>query len=316
MNLTKRQLTTQSLTAGAGLIRERFGLVVLLYTFDLAVALLLAIPVYSAFVEHVGYSGFGADLIQGFDLILWREIADLMTDVLQGIGLQLLWVIPIYWVWKTAAQMGVIYALHQGAIWPFWRGVGYYTPKGLLLSLAFAPLKVLGVVVAVFMGVGLQSVWGGEVGGFWSMGVLTPFLMLSVLAMLDLFQRYAQIAVVVRHDTIGRALNAGFSWPIKYGAASYLYLIWYAIALVVLVVTQLLNATLHVGVSAIVAGFLIQQVSLFTRSAVRVGWTGSEVSLFERTHISELPLIADAEEIDFGGDAAGFDDSLGGVAFT
>lgn len=297
MNVSKRQLVRESVAHGAGMVRQRIGLVILLYVVEIGVALLLAIPIYNAFVEHVGSTGFGADLIEGFDLLLWREILDAMSGVLSGVGLQLLWIVPLYWLWKTAAHMGVIYALHQGALWPFWRGVGYYTGRGLLVSFIFLPMKVLVLVIAIFFSGFLANAIGGEIAAFWSTAVLMPFLLIGGLSLLELFQRYARIAIVVRHDTVWNAVSTGFAWPFKYGAASYLYLIWYAVALVVGLATFGLNAVLHVGVSAIVFGFLIQQISRFTRAAVTVGWIGSEVELFERTHINELPLIADAEEI-------------------
>ena len=66
-------------------------------------------------------------------------------------------------------------------------------------------------------------------------------------------------------------LSAGFSWPIKYGAASYLYLVWFGVVLLVFAATQALNGTLHVG-QAIAFGFVLQQVSLITRTAAHVGW--------------------------------------------
>ena len=285
MNESKQTLVKDSIADGARFVRERIGLVFLLYGLDLVVALLLAIPIYGAVVDHVGATGFGVDLIQGFDLILWRDILDALTEALQVVGLQLLIVLPVYWLWKVASRMGVIYALHQGAIWPFWRGVGYYTVKGLLIGLIFIPIKLLAVAAMVFIGAGLFNAWTGEVGAFWTMAVITPFLVISALAVLDLFQRYARISVVVRHDTISRAVGAGFSWPIKYGAASYVYLIWFTVLLLVFLATTALNANLHVGVSAILIGFLLQQISLFTRTAASVAWIGSEVSLFERTHI-------------------------------
>ena len=289
-------LVSQSLAAGAGFIRERIGLVVLIYVVDLVIALLLALPLYNAFVEQVGISGFGADLMMGFDLILWRDVIDLVSDAFVSLGLQLLIVIPVYMLWKTAAHMGVIYALHQGALWPFWRGVGYYTGKGLLIGFIFAPLKGMVLGIVGVLASALFMVWPGEVGGFWIFAVFAPTMLISLLAMVDLFQRYARISIVVRHDTLGRALKAGFTWPIKYGAASYLYLVWFFLSLAVFLITTGLNAALHVGVTAVILGFVLQQISLFTRTAVMVGWVGSEVSLFERTHLSELPLIADAVE--------------------
>ena len=294
MDLSKRELATQSMSAGATMLRDRPGLAVLLYAVNLVLALIIAVPLYTTFVEHVGITGFGPDMIRSFDLMLWREAMDLASDGFKMMAIQLLWALPLYLLWKTAANMGIIYALHQGAIWPFWRGVGYYTGKGLFLALVFLLIKAVAVAIAILIAVALGSVWTGEVGVFWSFVVVMPFLIISVVAVTDLFQRYARIAIVVRHDSVGRAISAGFSWPIKYGAASYVYLAWFAIATLILLITMTLNGMLHVGVEAIALGFLVQQVSMFTRAAANVGWIGSEVSLFERTHVNELPLIADA----------------------
>lgn len=299
-----QEYTTDSLKAGAGLMSARWGLIVLLYVINLTVAFFLALPVYLAVVEHVGPTGFGPDLMERFDLEIWRGILKDLRGALAGIGLQLLWVLPVYAIWKTASHMGVIYALHNGAIWPFWRGVGYYTGKGLLIGIVFLPVKILWAVLSFFIAGLLSSVWPGEVGTFWVMLVLLPVLLLAGLAVLDLFQRYARMALVVRHDSVGQAISAGVSWPIKYGAASYLYMTWYFIALLAMFATIGLNAMLHVGTSAVLIAFLIQQASMFTRSAITVGWIGSEVTLFERTYINELPLIADVEVYDDPGDAS------------
>ncbi len=293
MDIPKHRLVTESITNGAGFIRSRLGLVFLLYLFDLIIAVLLAVPVYSALVKHVGPTGFGVDLIQKFDLVLWWQIIDQMSEALSTVGLLLLIVVPLYLLWKAASHMGVIYALHQGAIWPFWRGVGYHTLSGLALGFIFLPMKLIGVFAALLIAQAWQSLFPGEIGAFWGQGVIFPFISILVWATFDLFQRYARIALVVRHETIWNALTTGFRWPFKYGAASGLYLVWFVIVLIVTVLTQVLNAKLHVGMSAIAIGFIIQQISLFTRSAAKVGWIGSEVSLFERTHLSELPLIAE-----------------------
>lgn len=314
MDISKRELCTQSMGAGVRLMSGRVSLVALLYALDLLVAVLLGFPLYNAFVTHVGITGFGPDLMARFDLVLWREVLDGLTEAFKVLGVQLLLVIPVYWIWKTASRMGVIYALHQGGIWPFWRGVGYYTGKGLLLGLLFLPLKAVAAAIAVMIGLGVFNAWTGEVGAFWSAGVILPFLVITSLATVDVFQRYARIAVVVRHDTVWRAFSAGLAWPVKYGAASYLYIAWFAVVLLIFIVTQALNAMLHVGVSAVLVAFLIQQVNLFSREAATVAWIGSEVSLFERTHIHELPLIADEEVRDT--DSSADDAGMGDVAFT
>ena len=87
MDLTKRELTVQSLAAGAEMIRERPGLVGVLYVANLSLALILAFPFYSAFVDTVGVTAVGPELIQAFDLMLWQEILESMSGAFKIIAL-------------------------------------------------------------------------------------------------------------------------------------------------------------------------------------------------------------------------------------
>ena len=179
-----------SIKNGLALIKKRLRLVVLLYLINLTVALLLAIPLYDLLIANVGSTGYGRELREAFNPILWSQIlVEIGSDVRLYIT-RLLWVIPILWIWKTAAQVGVIYALHHGAIWPFWRGVGYYTGHGLLLGLMFLPLKVLWVALVYFAAIALDFSLDKEVAIFWVYGVALPVLLLAGLAILELYQRF------------------------------------------------------------------------------------------------------------------------------
>ena len=283
------------LKEGAGMVRKRFGLVLLLYGVNLLVAALVAWPIYQVYIELVGTSGYDADLVKELDFVLWWEMffGGVQTQLNSMLSI-LLWVIPIYWVWKTASQMGIIYALHNGAIWPFWRGVGYYTIQGLQVALFFLPLKVLWILLIVILTTFLHSsIWPGVVGGFWLFGVLTPLFGLTGWAVLDLYQRSSRLALVIRHDAVWQAIKTGLSWPSRNRTATLIYLVWYAMALFTLLVTVSLNAMLHVGAQVVLIGFVIQQVSILTRSVVTVGWSGSEVSLFENTWYKTMPFVAD-----------------------
>ncbi len=288
------------LKEGARSIRKRPGLIFLLYGVNLMAAVIVVLPLYGVLVEHIGLTGQGSALIESFDLVLWREVFMEIGPELRVVGLPFAVVAPLYVVWKAAAHVGVIYALHNGRIWPFWRGVGYYTGPSLLVSLAYLPLKLIWVAGVLLVSGILANVWRGAVGGFWIFGVFIPFSVLCGWAILDLFQRYSKLALVVKHDTVWRSLKTGMVWPFKYGTASYLYVCWYAIILVILFFSALLHGQLHVGVQAISIAFLIQQVSLFTRSAASVGWIGSEVYFFERTLEKEWPLIADTDQQEEG----------------
>ena len=73
MNESKQTLVKDSIADGARLVRERIGLVFLLYGLDLVVALLLAIPIYSAVVDHIGTTKSGRILVSDLPQILWCQ---------------------------------------------------------------------------------------------------------------------------------------------------------------------------------------------------------------------------------------------------
>ena len=286
-----------SIKKGIGLIKKRLRLVVLLYLINLILAALVAVPFFNILFDEIGGTGFGAELSEAFDPILWIEILrEIGGDVTQLLK-QSLWVIPVLWVWKTAAQVGVIYALHHGAIWPFWRGVGYYTGAGLLLGLMFLPLKLIWITLIYFIAVALEPVLQGEVVFFWVLGVALPVVLLAGLAILELYQRFGRLSIVIGHKKAWRAMRAGFKWPQRYPAAAGIFLAWYAITLLLLVASTALNAQLHVGIQAVWLAVAVQQVFLLARSAVTVGWIGSEVHLYENKSNRQqaLPTVKNKE---------------------
>ena len=274
----------KSILEGFRLIRSRFRLVALIYALNLVLVFAVAFPVYRIMMESVGATGYGKDLLLEFDILLWREILMENRETL----LQLLWtivlVIPVFWIWKTAVQMGTIYALHHGAMWSFWPGVLTHTFNGLIIGFCFLPLKAAWVVLT-FIGAGIlqSSYFSGEVESFWLIAVCTPIVLLTGLAILELYQRYARMSLVIRNERVVQALKVGFVWPQRHSMISLVYICWYIIALGVFLISMSVNAELHVGTSYVILALLIQQVVMLGRAAVTVGWVGSEVVLFERT---------------------------------
>jgi hypothetical protein len=284
----------QSFNAGLAGLRRRPGLIVLLYAMNLVLALVLSIPVAVAFGGTVGPTGFGEDLAAGFDIVLWADIIEEAGEALLALFFHLLWMIPLYLIWKAAAGVGLIHALRGDGIRSFWQGVGRYTAKALLLGLAFLVLTALGVVLGVAVVLVLGGVWAGEVGTFWVNGVVAPTLLISLLAVLDLMHDYARIALVVDDEPVLTAIGTGFTWPFRHGNASRLYVLWFVPAAVLL----LLPTVLDLNATAATAGavwtlFLAQQVLLLLRAAVTVGWFGSETAFYETIRRREMPLIAE-----------------------
>jgi len=287
----------KSLSAGLTGIRRRPGLVLLLFGTNLALAFVLSVPVYIMLGSAVGATGFSEELARGFDIVLWFDLIEEMGDVLQALQFQLLWMIPLYLVWKAAASAGLIHALRGDAVRSFWEGVGRYTGRAVLLGLAFLVSAVLGIIGVVMVALVLATAWPGEVGAFWINFVLAPTLLISVLAVLDLMHDYARMAIVIDEKKVMAAALTGLAWPFRHGQASRLYLVWFVPAALLLVLPTVfdMNAAAATG-GAIWGLFLVQQGLLLARAAVTVGWFGSETALYEAVRLREMPLIAAAED--------------------
>ena len=302
-----------SLTAGLTGLRRRPGLVVLLYAMNLVMALVMAIPVAIILGNTVGPTGFGEDLARGFDIVLWADIIEEAGAALGALFLHLLWMIPVYLIWKAAAGVGLIHALRGEQIRSFWQGVGRYTGKAVLLGIAFLVLTGIGVVVALGVALALGTIWSGEVGAFWVNAVIAPTLIISVLAVLDLMHDYARTALVVGEEKVMTALGTGIVWPFRHGQASRLYLIWFAPAALLLLLPTVLDAGLTAATGGTLWGlFITQQIFMLLRAAVTVGWFGSETAFYETTWLREQLLIAEEETFSASEERVPFPDTLPG----
>ncbi|MFQ5569177.1 MAG: hypothetical protein ACE5G0_05855 [Rhodothermales bacterium] len=298
----------KSISAGLRGIRRRPGLVVLLYGVNLALALILTVPVYITLGNTVGLSGFSPDLARDFDLALWADIIEDAGSMLRALQFQLLWMIPVYLIWKAAADVGLIHALRGDGIRSFWQGVGRYTGKAVLVGLIYLVVVGAGILGIVLLIGGLSAIWPGEVGLFWINVVLAPLLLIGGLAVLDLMRDYANNALVISEQGVFQAVLTGAGWPFRHARAGWLYLAWFVPAALLLALPTLLDMnTLAATGGTIWLLFLLQQGGLLLRAAVTVGWIGSEVAFYESVRLQEAPRIAS----DMEADAATFDPALG-----
>ena len=287
----------QSFTDGLRRLRRHQGLVVLLYAMNLVIALVLSIPVAITLGTAVGPTGFGADLAAGFDIVLWADLIEEVGETLGGLQMQLLWMIPLYLVWKAAAGVGLVHALRGDGSRSFWQGVGRYAGRGVWLGLGFLAITLMSIVGVSILGLVLASSWTGEVGSFWVNFVIIPTLLISVLAVLDLMHDYARLALVIDEQPVLTALGTGLRWPLKHGQASWLYLLWFAPAAVLLLLPTVLDMNVAAATGGAIWGlFLAQQALLLARAGVTVGWLGSETALYETIRLREMPLIASSPE--------------------
>lgn len=286
------QVTT-SIGEGLKAARRRPALTLLVYIVNLSGALLLSTLFFRLLVDTIGVSGFGDQKLLDFDTLIWQEAMAAGGGRLVGILTHLLWIVPLYVVWRVVEGMGLIYAHHQGGAWSFWRGVGHYLMRGLALALIWLPVRVI-ALGGVFVGAtGLASLWEGEIGTFWSMLVILPAAVITVLAMIDLFERYGRLAMIVRHERIFSAFATGIGWPFRHGSASFLYLFWFFVGLAVLIAPTFIGAQGATTIAGIWGAFFIQQIVLLVRAAITVAWTGSEVALFEEVWMTRPSTVAE-----------------------
>lgn len=290
-------MVRQSLAAGLTGIRRRPGLIVLLYGVPLLLALVPSVLVFFGLQEAIGPTGFGEDLAHRFDVVLWADLIEQAGDVLRAIPLQLLWMVPLFLLWKVAASVGLIHALRGDQNRPFWEGVGRYTGRGFLIALLFLVLLGVGLIGLVVLALILNGMWSGEIGAFWINFVIVPTVFISMVAVLDLMHDYANIALVVEEKPVLQVTRKGLQWPFKYGRASWLYLVWFAPAALLLLLPTVLDMTLTAGTTLVIWGlFLLQQGLLLLRACITVGWLGSEVAFYETIWMQEAPLIAKEAE--------------------
>lgn len=288
-------MLARSVSAGLAVLRRRAGLAVLLYVVNLGLAFVLAWPLYGALRRVVGPTGFGPDLAAGFDLGLWATIVEHLGEVFGLLGLNLLWMVPLYLLWQAAAMVGLIHAVRGLAVRSFWQGVGRYTGRALVLALLFGVALVLAVIIVLAIGIMLSALWPGEAGAFWINFVILPTLFISAFAGLDLMHDYARIALVTEEQPVMQALATGLTWPRTHRTATVLYLAWFVPAALLWLLPTLLDGNLAAASdTAVWLLFILQQLVLLLRAAVTVGWIGSETYLFETLRLREAPLIAEA----------------------
>ncbi len=286
-------MVSKSIRNGVSFIGRKPGLVILIYVVNVLAALLITLPLYSSLSGVIDQTGFGFELAEAADIVVWADILGKIGPVFGSVMLQLLWIFPILFVTKIAMSVGLINAARDGGIRSFWPGVGYYTGKGLLLGLLYLFVTGLVIILSVIALVLLMRMIGGEVAIYRISIFVIPITMLAVFAFFDLAHDYARIRLVKDETPILKSFFHGFSWPWQHLGAIPVYFFWYAAALVLVLIPTFLD-TIFAGATlmGIVGLFLTQQIALLFRSAATVGWFGSEVAYYENIEWGLTPMIA------------------------
>ena len=279
--------------AGLRAAGRRPGLAVLVYGAHAVLGLWLTAPLYAALAAAVADTGFSADLAASFDLVLWWDLLERAGTPFADLTRQLLWTLPVYLLLHVALTVGLIHALRMGGGWSFWTGVGRYTARGLALAALYLLPTVLWLILCIALAGLLMVLWTGSVATFWTLGVVTPLLLLGGWAGVDLMRDYGTIALVAGGQSVSSAWSTGLAWPFRYPAAGLLYGGWMLVALLLLLAPAALEVALNAATAPAIWGlFAVQQLCLLLRAGTTVAWLGSEVDVFEVVQAREAPLIA------------------------
>ncbi len=288
-------MISQSISAGFASIRQRFGLVLLLYAINLLVALALALPLFLTLRSVVGPTGFGPDLLNRLDLMILTRSAPDLRSAFQLVGLQLLWVVPVFMIWKVASSVGVINAVRDGRVRKFWAGVGEYTIKGIGLAMIFVLLAAVWVGLCTFGTVFVRGLLGGtEEAAYKSIVYFLPAALAVGLIVLSLWHDYSQITLVKSRESVFTSFKRGVKFALRNPGAWTLFTFWLILSAILLLAPTVLDSFTATGsFAAVLMQFAVQQLFFLLRSAATVGWLGSEVEYYESKLWKDLPLIAE-----------------------
>jgi hypothetical protein len=280
-------MTLRLLNEGWSASVKRPGLAGLLYAGNLLLGIILSIPILVAFSNAVSESGYSPDLAAEFDIALWTDILRESGSLVTTMLLQLLWVLPVLYLWKVGSTVGVVHAMRGEQTGSFWEGLGRYAGKALLLGIPFLVLAVLSVLGIALLTALLSAAPVGEVAQFWIRFVAAPILIILAVAVIDMMHDFARLELVLNGQSVWNAMFAGMSWFWQSGSAQALYMAWLVIGSVALI----LPFWADMAMGGLFLAFLFQQALLYVRSMVTVGWLTSEVLLFQ-----ELGGVEAAEE--------------------
>ncbi len=266
---------------GTARAKRNWKLVLLIFGANLLLAAILALPLSGLITSALDGHGFSNDLAQKFDPEIWFDVFEKIGPSIQGYFFpQLFSIIAIYLIWKVALSIGLINRLRsEGG--GFWEGVGQHFLKALGLAALYFALTIIAVIFAVLA----ISIFGGtgEVRSFWVSFVIIPTVVISLISIFDMMQDYARIHLVDRNAGVFGSFVKGLAWPFKNGTASWLYVFWFCISLVLWLLPFIMDMkTASATTLSIVVLLLVQQIVLFFKSGVSLAWLGSEVALYER----------------------------------
>lgn len=271
----------QGMIAGLAGLRSRPELAAVVYAGNLLFALAVSVPLVRTVGDIVDHSGFGDDLAARFDLVVWADIFSAAREPLVALAGHLLWILPLYVVWKAALSAGLLHALQGTRTRPFLQGAGRFLLWSIVLGMVYLVLLCLGIPAVLMLTGLIGSAWRSPEAILW-IGIATLVLTGLLVATLGLMRGVSRAALVIGKHNVLSALSIGLVWPFRHGLIVLVYAAWAAGACLAIMLPLMLEGTVTAATTtSVVVLFAAQQVSLLSRAAVATGWYGSLAGWFE-----------------------------------
>ena len=267
-SVTGRHLVRAGVTA----CKAHLWLVLLLYAVNAALSVTVSLLLVDPLQEAVAGSGFGEELVQGPDLALWADILISATPDLLSQAWHLLWILPLSFLWKAAASVGMLHCFRAPEL-GFWRGAAHYVLPSTLLGILFLILAMAGAGLAALLVAAAGSGWSGEVGRFWINIIAAPTFAALVVTLATVMRDVARATLVVADRPFWEAVRYGILAPLRHRSIACPFLVCMAVGSVLAGLAVVADIRVTAGSSTLL--FVGGQFIQLGIAAVIVGWYGS-----------------------------------------
>lgn len=279
----------EAIRAGLGAAWRNKWLVMLFYAANLLLAAAVAAPMHQVIREHAGAGKVSEDLARGFSVAWLAEFRIVHTSFLETFASGIVYASVLFLLLNTVLSAGAFEVFFRGAgagMHAFGRGTGRYFFRFLRLALIASLLYF--VVFSLLQD--RATAWLDEAfrystteRGHYLLDWLRIVLLLAGLFTVNAIVDYAKASLVVRDDAsvlgaLGEA--AGFVFG-RYLRVMAIYLaLALAAALLVLVYAVFARYFPQSNVLTVLLWFLVAQVLLFGRWALRLAHWAAATKYF------------------------------------
>ncbi len=273
--------------------------VFLIWLFNIIIAGIVAVPLFSAVDGEIGHSVASETLLRGFDANVWSDMIPEIKSSIAVMFAQIKWIIVLYWLLSIFFAGGIIRTLNQDkfTIREFFGGSAdnFFRFWGISIIMLFIQFMVLIIIwlpaIAIMAGITND----GTTETLYIRGaIIAGIIHLIVILILFMVGDYAKFyAALYDSKKIFKSVGKGFSYVFNnFGRTFGLYIILLIIPFAVLFgfyyVDARINTTFKTGV---IVMFIIQQIFILLRIWTRVWIFASPLQMYTEDFLKDQNIL-------------------------